>query len=96
VRAVEEQGERRLNTRREVNIFNLGDKVKECQQNYLEHILRMPTNRIHRKLFTHRLKGRRRIGRLPKRLKDHFVYLDERKRSEGPKLAVVGKNDELK
>jgi hypothetical protein len=36
-------GYRRLDIRREINIFNLGDKVKECQQNYLEHILRMPT-----------------------------------------------------
>jgi hypothetical protein len=29
--------------RQELNIFNLGKKVKEHQRNYLEHILRLST-----------------------------------------------------
>jgi hypothetical protein len=35
--------------RQELNIFKLGGKVKEYQHNYLEHILRMPTNLLPRK-----------------------------------------------
>jgi hypothetical protein len=37
--------------RQELNIFKLGENVKEYQQNYLGHILRMATNLLPRKLF---------------------------------------------
>jgi hypothetical protein len=35
--------ERNTDIKQELNIFNLGEKVKEYQWNYLEYILRMPT-----------------------------------------------------
>jgi hypothetical protein len=40
-------------------MFSLVDKIKEYNQNYFEHILRMPTYRIPRKIFSYRPKGRR-------------------------------------
>jgi hypothetical protein len=40
-------------------IFNLGEKIKEYQQNYFEHILRMPTYWIPWKIFNYHPKGRR-------------------------------------
>jgi hypothetical protein len=39
---------RDIDVRQELNIFSLGEKVEEYQQNYLEHILRMQTYRIPR------------------------------------------------
>jgi hypothetical protein len=45
--------------KRETQIFNLGEKVKEHQQNYLQHILRMPTYRIPQKLSDYHPKGGR-------------------------------------
>jgi hypothetical protein len=32
-----------MDIRQEINIFSLGEKVKEYQRNYLENILRLPT-----------------------------------------------------
>jgi hypothetical protein len=34
---------RNTDIRQDLNIFNLGKKINYCQQNYFEHILRMPT-----------------------------------------------------
>jgi hypothetical protein len=48
-----------IDTRQELNIFNLGEKVKEYEQNYLEHVISVPTNLIPRKLFDYHPKGRR-------------------------------------
>jgi hypothetical protein len=45
--------------RQKPKIINLGENVKEYQQNYFEHILRMPTYRIPQKLLYYHPKGRR-------------------------------------
>jgi hypothetical protein len=42
-----------------VTLFNLGGKVEEYKQIYLEHILGMPTNQIPQKLSDYHPKGRR-------------------------------------
>jgi hypothetical protein len=44
--------------RQEINIFDLLNKINECQQNYYEHILRMPTDLIPLRLFDYDPKGR--------------------------------------
>jgi hypothetical protein len=44
--------------RQDLKIFILGETVKEHQQNYSEHILRMPTYRIPWKIFGYHPKGR--------------------------------------
>jgi hypothetical protein len=62
---------RNIDIRQELNIFNLGEKVKEYQHNYKEHILRMPTYRIHRTLFDYRPTGRRERSTTEK-MKDQF------------------------
>jgi hypothetical protein len=59
--------------RQELNISNPAEKVKEYQQNYVEHILRMPTYRIPRKLFDCHRKGRRERGQRPKIWKGQAV-----------------------
>jgi hypothetical protein len=53
--------EKKINTdiRQDVKIVNLGQKIKEYQQNYFEHILRMPTYRIPLKILKYHPKGRR-------------------------------------
>jgi hypothetical protein len=47
--------------RQELNtsIFELQEKINKCQQNYYEHILRMPTNQMLCKLFNYHPEGRR-------------------------------------
>jgi hypothetical protein len=45
-----------------LKIFNLGQKIKEYQQNYFKHILRMPTNRIPWEVFNYHPKGRKDRG----------------------------------
>jgi hypothetical protein len=51
------QKERWIDFRQELDIFRLGERVKEYKHNYLGHILRMPTNRIPRNLFGCHPKG---------------------------------------
>jgi hypothetical protein len=60
-------GYRRIDRKRNIDmqnfkIFNLGNKIKEYQKNYFEHILRMPTYQIPWKIFNHHPKGRRDRG----------------------------------
>jgi hypothetical protein len=73
--------------------------VKEYQQNYLEHILRMPTHLLFRKLFDYHPSFRKHVerGRPPKRRKDHFVLPEDWNRLEGLNLAVddSGGGDEI-
>jgi hypothetical protein len=45
--------------RQEPNVFIVGKKVKEYQQNYLEHTLQMPTYQIPHKMFDCILKKKR-------------------------------------
>jgi hypothetical protein len=54
-------------------MFNLEEKTKEYQQNYFEHILRLPTYRIPRKMFKYHTKGRRDRSRPPMRWMDQFA-----------------------
>jgi hypothetical protein len=61
---------RNTDIRQNLKIFNLGEKIREYQQNYFEHILSMPTYRIPRKIFNYHLKGRRDRGRPPMRWMD--------------------------
>jgi hypothetical protein len=42
-----------------LKIFSLEEKIREYQQNYFEHILRMSTYRIPWKIFNYHHKGRR-------------------------------------
>jgi hypothetical protein len=44
--------------RQNLKIFNLGEKIRECQQKYFEHILIMPTYRIPTKIFNCHPNGR--------------------------------------
>jgi hypothetical protein len=60
------------NIKQDLNIVDLGEKIKEYQQNYFEHILTMPTYRIPWKLFDCNPNGRRERGRPTMRWKDHF------------------------
>jgi hypothetical protein len=64
---------RNTDIRQNLKIFDLGQKIREYQQNNLEHILRMPTYRIPRKIFSYQPKGRRYIGRPPMRWIDQFA-----------------------
>jgi hypothetical protein len=64
---------RNTEIRQNLKIFNLGRKIREYQQNYFEHILRMPTYRIPRKIFNYHPKGRRDRGRPPMRWIDQFA-----------------------
>jgi hypothetical protein len=66
---------KKINTdiRQNLIILNIGGKIREYQQNYFEHILRMPTYRIPRKIFNYHLKGRRDKGRPPMRWMDQFA-----------------------
>jgi hypothetical protein len=64
---------RNTDIRQNLKIFNLGEKIREYQQNYFEHILIMPTYLIPRKIFIYHPKGRRDRGRLPMRWMDQFA-----------------------
>jgi hypothetical protein len=66
---------KKINTdmRQNLKVFNLGEKIKEYQQNYFEHILRMPTYRIPGKIFNYHPKGGRDRCRPPMRWMDQFA-----------------------
>jgi hypothetical protein len=50
---------RNTDIRQNRKIFNLGEKIREYQQNYFEHILGMPTYQVPQKIFSYHSKGRR-------------------------------------
>jgi hypothetical protein len=56
-----------------LKICNIGEKIKEYQQNCFEHILRIPSYQIPRKIFNYHPKGRRDCGRPPIRWMDQFA-----------------------
>jgi hypothetical protein len=62
-----------IDIRHDLKIFNLEEKVKEYQENYFEHILRMPTYRIPPKILNYHPKGRRERLRPSMRWKDQFA-----------------------
>jgi hypothetical protein len=64
---------RNTDIRQNLKIFNLGQKIREYQQNYFEHILRMPTYRIPQKILNYHPEGRGDRGRPPMRWMDQFA-----------------------
>jgi hypothetical protein len=64
---------RNTDIRQNLKIFNLGQKIREYQQNYFEHILRMSTYRIPQKILNYHPKGRGDRGRPPMRWMDQFA-----------------------
>jgi hypothetical protein len=58
-------GCRRIDKKRNISIMqnlkicNIEEKIKKYQQNYFEHILRIPSYQIPRKIFNYHPKGRR-------------------------------------
>jgi hypothetical protein len=64
---------RNTDIRYNLNTFNLVQKLREYQQNYFKHILRMPTYRIPQKIFNYHPKGRRDRGRPTMRWMDQFA-----------------------
>jgi hypothetical protein len=59
--------------RRDLNVFSRREKIKECQQNYFEQVIRMLAYRIPRNMFDYCPKGRRDRGRPLKKWKDQFA-----------------------
>jgi hypothetical protein len=75
-----------------LEIFNLAEKIKKYQQNYLKHILRMPTYQIAQKILNYHPKGRRDRGQPPRRWKDQFAKLWDWNRPKA--LILVADDDE--
>jgi hypothetical protein len=63
---------------KELNISPVLDKIQEYKRNWLQHINRIPRNRLQRIPKNYRPKGRKNQGRPLKRL------LDVRDRNESP------------
>jgi hypothetical protein len=53
---------RNTDIRQNLKIFTLGQKIKEYQQNYFKHILKMPPYQIPWKIFKYHSKGIRDRG----------------------------------
>jgi hypothetical protein len=64
---------RNTDIRENLKIFNLGQKIREYQPNYFEHILRMLTYQIPWKVFSYHPKGRTDGGRPPISWIDQFA-----------------------
>jgi hypothetical protein len=64
---------RNTDIRKNLKIFNLGQKIREYQQNYFELIQRMPTYRTPRNIFNYYPKGRRDRDRPQMRWMDQFA-----------------------
>jgi hypothetical protein len=88
--------DKKINTdiRQNLKIFNLRQKIREYQQNYFEHILRMPTYRMPRKIFNYHPKGRRDSGRPPMRWMEQFAQPGDRNRPIGLNLVVDDDDDD--
>jgi hypothetical protein len=56
-------------------MFNPREKVKEYQQNFFEHILRMLTNQIPWNLFDYHHKGRRHTVSAPKEMEGSICQI---------------------
>jgi hypothetical protein len=75
---------RNTDIRQNLKIFNLGEEIKECQQNYFERILRMPTYGISRKVFNYHPKGRRDRGRTQMRWINRLTERSEQANTPKP------------
>ncbi|PSN57216.1 hypothetical protein C0J52_05016 [Blattella germanica] len=49
--------------RTELKIFNVKDRINDTRTNWLEHIERMPKNRLPQILLEYQPRGKRRVGR---------------------------------
>ena len=58
--------------RRELQITGLIDKIDEYRRNWLQHLQRMPPNRIPLNSYYYRPQGRRTIGRPKKRWREQL------------------------
>ena len=58
--------------RKELNVFRLVDKIKEYQQNWRDHLERLPEHRIPKVILDYKPRGWRSIGRPRKRWLEQF------------------------
>ena len=58
--------------RRELRVTGILDKIDEYRRNWLQHLQRMPQNRIPLKSYHYRLQGRRTNGRPKKRWREQL------------------------
>lgn len=56
--------------RTELKIFNVKDRINDTRTNWLEHIERMPKNRLPQILLEYQPRGKRRVGRPITRWRD--------------------------
>ena len=56
--------------RTELQIYNVKDRINDTRSNWLEHIERMPKNRLPQVLLEHQPRGKRRVGRPITRWRD--------------------------
>ena len=56
--------------RTELQIFNVKDRINDTRTNWLEHIERMPKNRLPQILLEYQPRGKRRVGRPITRWRD--------------------------
>jgi hypothetical protein len=56
---------------------NRAKKIKQYQEEWLQHVQRMDTNRIPKQALQYKPKGRRNIGRPRKRWQDQFHFEDQ-------------------
>ena len=61
---------------------NIVKEIKQYQEEWLQHIQRMDTNRIPKQALQNKPKGRRHIGRPRKRWRDQFYFEDTRNRNQ--------------
>jgi hypothetical protein len=58
--------------REKLGVQNIVLEIKQYQQEWLQHVERMDTDRIPKQALQYRPKGKRSIGRTGKRWKDQF------------------------
>jgi hypothetical protein len=64
--------ERNQSVREKLGVQNTVLEIKQYQQEWLQHVKRMDTDRIPKQALKYRPKGKRSIGRLRKRWKDQL------------------------
>jgi hypothetical protein len=56
---------------------NILKEIKQYQENWLQHVQRMDTNRLPKQALQYKPKGRRNVGRPKKRWRDQFYFEDQ-------------------
>jgi len=64
--------EKNQRIREKTGTQNIVKEIKQYQENWLQHVQRMDTNRIPKQALQYRPKGRRNIGRPRKRWRDQL------------------------